>query len=730
MATAAKKASVIDSSAARGPGSKRPPGRPATRGGLVGVLMAIYRFLASLKLAVLGLGSLAASLAFATWLESRYSTATVQDFVYRSTWFALLLGFLAINIFCAAAIRFPWKRRQTGFVVTHLGLLVLIAGSYISFRTADEGEVVMLEGETKSQLLRLQDSVIRLREVDARTGEPGATRDFHFAPGPFAWGNGQARLNNLLDFTLSGLTDGRLPTPSSSGEVLSQPGDPVRVAIKTFYPAAAPSTVHEADPSGTPMARMQLEFKAPGMPQAREAFASEDEQWFALDRRFHRVARSEIGGREAPALIAFGYVDRPELIEDFLKPPMDAGPRGLARFRYADKSGKTRVHDLPLRDQEGKTITLPESDLSVTVEKVADFPTSDGGLFRVLGEAAVPVGIFEIRKGDGPAVKHWALASLPMIPNVAPNPDDPSATPPQPLASINLMVVPDLDPKLSGRMGQIEVLAGPDGKLSYRVFGRGKDGKTVLRSSGQVATGKAIPALGGGDMPMFINFRVDDYLPAGVTRQVYEPLYLPKAQMDQGIPAVLLELSTGDASREVWVRRDDSTDTPAFRPVQLGDRTYQVAYDVDRQPLGFQLKLDKFDVGFMPGTENATKFESQVRLTDDSQGIKERPHLISMNDPMSHRGFTFYQMRYSPVSDPETGQKTGLYQSVLHVGVDPGRPVKYAGCLLLVLGIFLQFTMKAGVFSDTARRKMEQATRRLRGPAGDGAAGRDEPERL
>jgi len=119
---------------------------------LTGAVDAIYRFLASLKLAVISLSSLAASLAFATWFESTYGTTAAQDYVYRSTWFAVLLAFLATNILCAALIRYPWKKRQTGFVVTHAGLLVLIFGSYWSFRTADEGFVGMLEGETRSQL--------------------------------------------------------------------------------------------------------------------------------------------------------------------------------------------------------------------------------------------------------------------------------------------------------------------------------------------------------------------------------------------------------------------------------------------------------------------------------------------------------------------------------------------------------------------------------------------------
>ena len=76
-----------------------------------------------LKLAVFSLSSLAASLAFATWFESSYGTTAAQDYVYKSTWFAVLLAFLAVNILCAALIRFPWKKRQTGFVITHAGLL-------------------------------------------------------------------------------------------------------------------------------------------------------------------------------------------------------------------------------------------------------------------------------------------------------------------------------------------------------------------------------------------------------------------------------------------------------------------------------------------------------------------------------------------------------------------------------------------------------------------------------
>jgi hypothetical protein len=274
------------------------------------------------------------------------------------------------------------------------------------------------------------------------------------------------------------------------------------------------------------------------------------------------------------------------------------------------------------------------------------------------------------------------------------------------------MVAPDLDPKTNGKFGQIEVLAGPDRSLFYRVFGRGKDGKTELRSSGPVSLGKAIDAFGGGNSPMTIGFRVDDYLPSGIEKQVFEPAVLPKSQMEEAVPASLLEMTVGDETRQIWIQRSESLDAPAFKTVPFGDQLYQIAYDVDRRPLGFELKLDDFEVGFEPGTEQATKFVSKVRLNDTSQGVKDQAHTISMNEPMSHRGFTFYQMRYSAIQDPHNGQRTGQFQSVFQVGTDPGRPIKYLGCALVVLGAFMQFYMRAGLFSDGGKREREQALRK------------------
>jgi hypothetical protein len=703
MATATKKAPPPTP-----PNTRRAESTPAP--GLVDRLAAavdaIYRFLASLKLAVISLAALAATLAYATFFESWYGTAAAQEYIYRSAGFAILLAFLAMNILCAALIRFPWKKRQTGFVVTHAGLLILLAGSYYSVRTADEGQVGMLEGDVKGELVRVDYPVMRVWELDPHTKQRLREFDLPFLPGSFEWGPRKPRPLGFGGRALALASLGLAASPPSE-EVLSKPGDPFRFVVKEYLPASAPAREHVNDAQGAPMARIRLRFKAPGMAQEQDAFGSEDEEWFVTERKFFRVVRAPRMG--APALISFGAVDRPELVDDFLKPPA-GGKSGVARFRYNDRSGRPRSFDWALDGQQGKSVSLPESDLTVTLSETMDFPTQTRGLNRVLGDDPIPLALFAITRAGGQPVTHMALANLPMVPNVIPPQDDPAAQPKPALATIHYMVPPILDPKTNGRFGQIDVLAGPDHSLVYRVFGRGKNEAAEIRSAGLVTQGKPIAAFGGNaNLPMTISFDVATYVPSGIEKDIYVPIELPKGKMGEGIGACRVEMTVGRESQEFWLRRSISLDPPAPQIVSFREALYAVSYDVDRKPLGFDLKLDDFDVGFEPGTEQPTKFVSQVRLTDSAAKIDGEPHTISMNHPLYHRGYTFYQSRYQPDIDPHTDRPTGRFQSIFQVALNPGRPVIYFGCVMVVLGAFLQFYMRAGIFTDGGKRERERA---------------------
>jgi hypothetical protein len=121
------------------PTDAEPRGSVGPKGWAYRTIDSIYRFLASLKLAVITLGTLASVLAYATFFESSHGAAAVQEWIYQSRWFAILLAFLGTNILCAALIRYPWKKRQTGFVVTHAGLLIVLGSSWYGLMNSNEG---------------------------------------------------------------------------------------------------------------------------------------------------------------------------------------------------------------------------------------------------------------------------------------------------------------------------------------------------------------------------------------------------------------------------------------------------------------------------------------------------------------------------------------------------------------------------------------------------------------
>ncbi|CAN0477539.1 unnamed protein product, partial [Phaeothamnion confervicola] len=92
-------------------------------------------------------------LAAATYYESVYDTQTAQHLVYRSTYFAVFLGLLFTNVLCSTISRYPWKKYQLGFVVTHIGILTLLIGSFVTMLTGVEGSVSIEEGGSSRRIL-------------------------------------------------------------------------------------------------------------------------------------------------------------------------------------------------------------------------------------------------------------------------------------------------------------------------------------------------------------------------------------------------------------------------------------------------------------------------------------------------------------------------------------------------------------------------------------------------
>ena len=107
--------------------------------------------LGSLDLAVLLLLSLAGVCAVATFLESGFSARVARAYVYQAPWFNVWLLLLALNLSCSAATRWPWERKHAGFVITHAGILVLLAGALLGKSRGFEGSVDLSQGSPPSR---------------------------------------------------------------------------------------------------------------------------------------------------------------------------------------------------------------------------------------------------------------------------------------------------------------------------------------------------------------------------------------------------------------------------------------------------------------------------------------------------------------------------------------------------------------------------------------------------
>ena len=146
----------------------------------------LFDALASLRLAVVVMSTLGLTCLFATIYESKHGTPAVQRDIYKTRWFAGILVLLGVNIFCAMMKRYPWKEHHMGFVMAHIGILTLLAGSLISLHFGIDGNMALFEGETTDRVTLLEKS---LAGDDARPRArrlPGRLREAPAAPRPRA----------------------------------------------------------------------------------------------------------------------------------------------------------------------------------------------------------------------------------------------------------------------------------------------------------------------------------------------------------------------------------------------------------------------------------------------------------------------------------------------------------------------------------------------------------------
>ena len=120
--------------------------------------------------------------------------------------------------------------------------------------------------------------------------------------------------------------------------------------------------------------------------------------------------------------------------------------------------------------------------------------------------------------------------------------------------------------------------------------------------------------------------------------------------------------------------------------ITIGNQEYIIILRRQRTYLPFSIELLDFKKVMHPSTEIAKSYSSDINLIE--AGVSKRV-LIKMNEPLRHRGYTFYQSSFIESSDGET--------TVLAAVKNYGRLFPYISSIIMCIGLLIHLVMKLPV---------------------------------
>ncbi|UYL08426.1 cytochrome c biogenesis protein ResB [Bdellovibrio sp. SKB1291214] len=117
----------------------------------------INKPLASLKLAVFIILSIAVITAIGTFVEAKYDAYAAKKLVYDTWYMYSIMGLLVINLIAVMVDRLPWKRRHASFVLAHIGIIILLFGGLLTMKYGIDGSMRIEIGQ-KNNLVQTSET--------------------------------------------------------------------------------------------------------------------------------------------------------------------------------------------------------------------------------------------------------------------------------------------------------------------------------------------------------------------------------------------------------------------------------------------------------------------------------------------------------------------------------------------------------------------------------------------
>ncbi len=665
-------------------------------------VLRLYEALASLKLAVVLIGVAAIVLGWATFVESEYGTRAVHFGIYGTWWFAALAALLGVNVLAAALIRYPWKRFETGFVIIHAGILVLLVGMLVSRLGGIDAQLPVFEGQTEhvayedSQHFAL--SVYGVGSGKAKgSGDAAKAEDLKservidvpFVAGPFNW----------RDYARLGLFPWGL-CHRDRGVLYDEGG--IRLEVLDYL---SNCTYGEVPP-------LALKVKGKGAAGAPEKGESDGWEEIELGVRWRDDPHAAHGGMSLGSRkklaggerIVFWTANSMAATEAFLqsRPEGPLGTKGLVVL-YADGKRYQFSVDKLLAEK-----AVPIGDTGLTLEAVRLDEQFFGLVLLVhcAGEPDQRMVLFaDVPEFNQQDEEHGVYGTYWV--DVAKLPEVDSAT------------ESDKSMRQSALQPRIDIVEGADKKLYYRTWKSPKFG-----AEGQLPVDEPVKLLASSEDPVTVwvtRFVASD---KPGKRLVAGPL--GRAGSRRQVPEALVRLTVDGRSEEFWLQGAPSGPQQELRADQrkvVAGKGRRVAVTLrhDWIDVGFGLTLREFQRRLDPGSSQASWYASLVDMVDrnDPQKKLKEEVLITLNepvnftDPSTGRSYRVYQESFAgpfkpgDPDDPEQtfekvvggqSQRNELFLSWLTFNYDPGRGLKYFGCLLIVVGLSVVFYMRAYFF--------------------------------
>ena len=174
------------------------------------------------------------------------------------------------------------------------------------------------------------------------------------------------------------------------------------------------------------------------------------------------------------------------------------------------------------------------------------------------------------------------------------------------------------------------------------------------------------------------------------------PLPLTYKQDERNWPVVFVELIGPEGTLGTWLL---SPQLPAPQTLDYGGHSWRLALRAERAYKPFSLTLLKFTHDVYLGTDIPKNYSSRLRLTTPD-GQEDREVLIYMNNPLRYAGLTFYQASFDPSNDHNT---------ILQVVRNPGWLLPYVSCVMMTLGLVVQFGLHLLGFIHKRRTAVQTA---------------------